>query len=66
MTGWRDDMNSNEIKLCIEASITERNHIKDDLRAYIRDYLKNITLDTEYNKGFHDAFIVFDCKIKEI
>ena len=59
-------MTSNEIKLCIEASILERNHIKEDLRAFIREYLKNITLDTEYNKGFHDALQVFDCKIKDI
>lgn len=59
-------MTSDEIKLCIETSIAERNHIKDDLRSFIREYLKNITLDSEYNKGFHDALIVFDCKIKEI
>ena len=59
-------MTSNEIKICIEASILERNHIKKDLTSFIREYLKNITLDTEYNKGFHDALQVFDCKIKDI
>lgn len=59
-------MTSDEIKMCLEASILERNHIKNDLRSFVREYLKNITLDTEYNKGFHDALQVFDCKIKDI
>ena len=59
-------MTSDEIKMCLETSILERNHIKNDLRSFVREYLKNITLDTEYNKGFHDALQVFDCKIKDI
>ena len=59
-------MTSDEIKICLEASILERNHIKNDLQSFVREYLKNITLDTDYNKGFHDALQVFDCKIKDI
>ncbi len=59
-------MTSDEIKLCIEASIAERNHIVSEMSRYIRNYCNNMVLDTEYNKGFHDALVALECKLKEI
>lgn len=59
-------MTSDEIKLCLEAALAERNYIVSDLHKFVITYLNTVTPDTDYNKGFLDALRVVDSKIKEI
>lgn len=59
-------MTSDEIKLCMEVSFLERNKFKSDLICYLQEFIQNITLDTDYNKGFHDALKIIECHVKEI
>ena len=59
-------MSSDEIKLCLEAALLERNYIVSDLHNFVNTYLNTVTPDTDYNKGFLDALRCVDCKIKDI
>ena len=59
-------MTSDEIKMCLEAAMLERNHIVSEFRSFVCTYLKTVTPDTDYNKGFLDALRCVDSKIKDI
>ena len=59
-------MKNSEIELCLSVALLERIKIKSELNCYLQEYRQNITLDTDYNKGFHDALKVIEIHIKEI
>ena len=59
-------MNNIELKIAHDSMLIERNHIVSAMKEYIDDYCNNMKLDTDYNKGFHDALVTIKGHLTEI